>query len=78
MKISEGWVNVIVVIEENDFYMCGIVVLGFDVLEVEFVVSFEVVVLYELVKGFVVGCIIFGDVVCVWMKGDMMDEEVVM
>lgn len=70
------WVNIQQMILVNDLYCCGVVIFGFVVFDEVLLQFFVVVCVFFVVKGFVVGCMIWVEVVCVWFVGEIGDDVV--
>ena len=70
---SAAWRAVAGVIEENDPYCQGIVVLGLEADEATLIASFRQAAGEPMVKGFAVGRTIFGDPARAWLKGEIDD-----
>ena len=77
MVPDAAWQKACAVIEDNDPYCRGIVVLGLDAPFEDLRTSLRVAAGHDLVKGFAIGRTIFGDVARAWMAGNMADEEAV-
>ena len=76
-KTTAAWQNAVDAIERSDPRTRGIVVLGLDAPEAELAASFALAGKQPLVKGFAVGCTIFGDAARAWLAGKITDGEAV-
>ena len=65
------------VIERNDQFTRGIVILGLGESELKLAESFAVAARYPLVKGFAVGRTIFAKSAAAWMAGELTDEQAI-
>ena len=72
-----AWANIVDVIERNDPYCRGVVLLGLSAPISELVDSFEAAAPFRLIKGFAVGRSIFHDVAEDWLSDRMSDDEAV-
>ncbi len=72
-----AWANVASVIEKNDEFCRGIVMLGLDAPEAELAKAFKLAAGIPAVKGFAVGRTLFGEVAQAWLAGKMTDEAAV-
>lgn len=73
----EAWGQIDAVIEANDPFCRGVVLLGLDAPLAELVAGFAAAKTAKSVKGFAVGRTIFGDVARAWLDGRMNDDEAV-
>ncbi len=71
---AKAWSNISAVIQKNDPWCRGIVLLGLDAPEAELAKGFEAVAGQPLVKGFAVGRTIFSHAAQQWLAGRMSDE----
>jgi 5-dehydro-2-deoxygluconokinase len=69
-----AWTNITQVIQSNDPFCRGIVMLGLEAPEVELGKAFETAARTSLVKGFAVGRTIFADAAADWLAGKITDE----
>ena len=72
-----AWKNIGKVIEENDLYCRGIVLLGLEAPEEELRAAFASATTNPWVKGFAVGRTIFAKAAEAWLKGEITDEEAI-
>ena len=72
-----SWQGIVDVIQEQDPYCRGIVLLGLSAPIEELVASFEAAARFPLVKGFAVGRTIFQDVAREWLSGNSSDAEAI-
>ena len=70
---ATAWANIASVIETNDPFCRGIVMLGLDAQEKDLAAAFAAASGVPMVKGFAVGRTIFGDVAERWFAGKMTD-----
>jgi len=77
LKTTEAWRNACDVINRNDPYTRGIVVLGLDAPAQELEASLKVAAGFDLVKGFAIGRTILGDVARQWLADKMSDEDAI-
>ena len=77
MKNQEAWALTCAVIEKNDPYCRGIVVLGLDAPQAHLANSFAAAARHELVKGFAVGRTIFSASAKAWFAGEINDEQAI-
>lgn len=73
----DAWGQIDAVIEANDPFCRGVVLLGLDAPLAELVAGFAAAKTAKSVKGFAVGRTIFGDVARAWLDGRMNDDEAV-
>ena len=76
-KSAAAWRAVDKVIEANDPWCRGVVLLGLDAPQDELEKGFEAAQAAKAVKGFAVGRTIFADAAKAWFAGSMSDEEAV-
>ncbi|MDG6880995.1 5-dehydro-2-deoxygluconokinase [Phocoenobacter uteri] len=74
---EQAWKEISQVIEQNDSYCRGILILGLDAPEEEFKAVFEASKNIPLVKGFAVGRTIFGQPSKQWLANEINDDELV-
>jgi 5-dehydro-2-deoxygluconokinase len=74
---ATAWDNIAAVIETNDPWCRGVVLLGLDAPEAELAKGFAAVAGQPVVKGFAVGRTIFSNAAQKWLKGEMTDEQAV-
>jgi len=74
---AKAWANIGAVIETNDAYCRGIVLLGLDAPEAELATAFKATAGVPAVKGFAVGRTIFGEVAEGWLAGKVSDAAAV-
>jgi 5-dehydro-2-deoxygluconokinase len=74
---AEAWKQVDAVIEANDPFCRGVVLLGLDAPQSELVAGFAAAKTAKSVKGFAVGRTIFGDAARAWLDGRIGDDEAV-
>ncbi|MET0440196.1 MAG: 5-dehydro-2-deoxygluconokinase [Devosia sp.] len=74
---AEAWRQIDAVIEANDPFCRGVVLLGLDAPQSELVAGFAAAKTARSVKGFAVGRTIFGDAARAWLDGRIGDDEVV-
>lgn len=74
---AQAWRNVQAVIERNDPYCRGIVLLGLEAPKDELVKAFEATKAAPSVKGFAVGRTIFVDAAREWLAGRIDDEAAI-
>ena len=72
-----AWANVAGVIQKNDEFCRGIVMLGLDAPEAELGAAFKLAAGVPMVKGFAVGRTLFGEVAQAWLAGKMTDDAAV-
>ncbi|OYR14808.1 bifunctional 5-dehydro-2-deoxygluconokinase/5-dehydro-2-deoxyphosphogluconate aldolase [Brucella thiophenivorans] len=77
LKTAEAWRNACDVINRNDPYTRGIVVLGLDAPAQELEASLKIAAGFDLVKGFAIGRTILGDVARQWLADKMSDEDAI-
>ncbi|WP_375207726.1 bifunctional 5-dehydro-2-deoxygluconokinase/5-dehydro-2-deoxyphosphogluconate aldolase [Hyphococcus sp.] len=70
-----AWDAIASVINENDRYCRGVVLLGLSAREEELIKSFAAAARSPIVKGFAVGRTIFHDATRRWLGGDITDAE---
>jgi 5-dehydro-2-deoxygluconokinase len=73
----EAWRQIDAVIEANDPFCRGVVLLGLDAPQSELVAGFAAAKTAKSVKGFAVGRTIFGDAARAWLDGRIGDDEAV-
>ncbi|WP_244446278.1 bifunctional 5-dehydro-2-deoxygluconokinase/5-dehydro-2-deoxyphosphogluconate aldolase [Devosia riboflavina] len=73
----EAWRQIDAVIEANDPFCRGVVLLGLDAPQSELVAGFAAAKTSKSVKGFAVGRTIFGDAARAWLDGRIGDDEAV-
>ncbi|KRA99990.1 5-dehydro-2-deoxygluconokinase [Devosia sp. Root685] len=73
----EAWRQIDAVIEANDPFCRGVVLLGLDAPLSELVAGFAAAKTAKSVKGFAVGRTIFGDAARAWLDGRIGDDEAV-
>jgi len=74
---AAAWQNIGAVIDRNDPYCRGIVLLGLEAPETELATAFTVTEGQAHVKGFAIGRTIFNDVAKDWLSGRMKDDDAV-
>jgi 5-dehydro-2-deoxygluconokinase len=74
---AEAWNNIGAVIDRNDPYCRGIVLLGLEAPEAELAKAFAVTQGQTHVKGFAIGRTIFNEVAKDWLLGQMQDADAV-
>jgi 5-dehydro-2-deoxygluconokinase len=74
---AEAWRRIDAVIEANDPFCRGVVLLGLDAPQSELVAGFAAAKTAKSVKGFAVGRTIFGEAARAWLDGRMSDDEAV-
>ena len=74
---AQAWRNIQAVIERNDPYCRGIVLLGREAPKDELVKAFEATKAAPSVKGFAVGRTIFADAAREWLAGRIDDEAAI-
>ncbi|POY47119.1 bifunctional 5-dehydro-2-deoxygluconokinase/5-dehydro-2-deoxyphosphogluconate aldolase [Avibacterium paragallinarum] len=74
---AQAWQAISQVIEQNDPYCRGILILGLDAPEETFKQVFNVSANAPLVKGFAVGRTIFGQLSAQWLAGELSDEQLI-
>ena len=74
---AEAWRQIDAVIEANDPFCRGVVLLGLDAPQSELVAGFAAAKTSKSVKGFAVGRTIFGDAARAWLDGRIGDDEAV-
>ncbi|QTF07822.1 5-dehydro-2-deoxygluconokinase [Brenneria izadpanahii] len=72
-----GWRDIGQIIERNDPYCRGVVILGLDAPEASLKAGFAAAADAPWVKGFAVGRTIFGEPATKWFKGELDDAQVV-
>lgn len=73
----DAWKQIDAVIEANDPFCRGVVLLGLDAPQSELVAGFAAAKTARSVKGFAVGRTIFGDAARAWLDGRIGDDEAV-
>ncbi|MEE3608371.1 bifunctional 5-dehydro-2-deoxygluconokinase/5-dehydro-2-deoxyphosphogluconate aldolase [Avibacterium paragallinarum] len=74
---AQAWQAISQVIEQNDPYCRGILILGLDAPEGTFKQVFNASANAPLVKGFAVGRTIFGQPSAQWLAGEISDEQLI-
>lgn len=74
---AQAWQAISQVIEQNDPYCRGILILGLDAPEETFKQVFNASANAPLVKGFAVGRTIFGQPSAQWPAGELSDEQLI-
>lgn len=74
---AQAWQAISQVIEQNDPYCRGILILGLDAPEEAFEQVFNASANAPLVKGFAVGRTIFGQPSAQWLAGELSDEQLI-
>ncbi len=74
---SHAWTQISTVIEQNDKYCRGILILGLDAPEEHFDAVFKASAHAPLVKGFAVGRTIFGQPSIDWLAGKLNDQQLI-
>lgn len=74
---AKAWAHISEVIQANDPYCRGILILGLDAPEEKFKAVFDASVNAPLVKGFAVGRTIFGQPSGEWLSGKLTDDELI-
>ncbi|OOF53058.1 5-dehydro-2-deoxygluconokinase [Rodentibacter genomosp. 2] len=74
---SSEWDKICGLIQKNDAYCRGILILGLDAPEEQFESVFNAAANKPLVKGFAVGRTIFGQPSTEWLAGKLNDEELI-
>ena len=77
IKNDDAWEATCSAVSNNDPYCRGIVVLGLDAPKEHLAASFASAAKHDLVKGFAVGCTIFGDTARAWFADNISDEQAV-
>jgi len=72
-----AWRNIEAVIERNDRWCRGVVLLGLSAPVDELLASFKVAATVPVVKGFAVGRTIFADVARDWLGGAITDDQAI-
>ncbi|MCR1837946.1 5-dehydro-2-deoxygluconokinase [Rodentibacter caecimuris] len=75
---SSEWDKISGLIQKNDAYCRGILILGLDAPEEQFEAIFNAAANKPLVKGFAVGRTIFGQPSTEWLAGKLNDEELIL
>lgn len=73
----EAWGNISAVIEQNDPYCRGVLLLGLEAPQDELAAGFAAVADFPVVKGFAVGRTLFAKPVRAWLAGSIDDETLV-
>jgi 5-dehydro-2-deoxygluconokinase len=76
-KSAAAWRAIEDIVEKQDAYCRGIVMLGLEAPELELASTFRIASDTRLVKGFAVGRTIFADAADRWLSGKMTDEQAV-
>ncbi len=71
---KQSWQKICDVINQNDPYCRGIVLLGLDATIDKLLSVFNIAVQYKLVKGFTIGRSVFGDIAKSWFNGKIDDD----
>ena len=74
---AKAWAHISEVIQANDPYCRGILILGLDAPEDKFKAVFDASANAPLVKGFAVGRTIFGQPSGEWLSGKLTDDELI-
>jgi 5-dehydro-2-deoxygluconokinase len=74
---AEAWRGVAEVIEANDLWCRGVVLLGLEAPEAELEQAFRAAASAPVVRGFAVGRTLFADAARAWLAGDMDDAAAV-
>ncbi len=74
---AEGWTALSRIIEQNDSYCRGILILGLDAPETVFDETFKAAANAPLVKGFAVGRTIFAEPSADWLAGNLNDQQLI-
>ncbi|MBX3581691.1 MAG: 5-dehydro-2-deoxygluconokinase [Rhizobiaceae bacterium] len=74
---SAAWANIGAVIERNDPWCRGVVLLGLDAPQAELEAAFSATANAPIVKGFAVGRTIFADAAEKWLAGGIDDETAI-
>lgn len=74
---AQTWADISAVIEQNDKYCRGILILGLDAPESQFESVFKASANAPLVKGFAVGRTIFGQPSADWLAGKLDDQQLI-
>jgi 5-dehydro-2-deoxygluconokinase len=77
LKTDAAWRNVAAVVEANDPWCRGVVILGLEASEQNLRASFAVAARHPLVKGFAVGRTIFAEAAKAWLRGEIDDARAV-
>jgi len=77
MQNHAAWQETCAMIEKNDPYCRGVVVLGLDAPMAELSASFGVAAKHNLVKGFAVGRTIFAAAAQEWLAGALSDQKAI-
>ena len=72
-----GWSALSRIIEQNDSYCRGILILGLDAPETVFDETFKAAADAPLVKGFAVGRTIFAEPSADWLAGNLNDQQLI-
>jgi len=72
-----AWATTCTAITDNDYWCCGILVLGLDASKDHLRASFGSAAKHDLVKGFAVGRTIFSNAAQKWVVGDMSDAQAI-
>jgi 5-dehydro-2-deoxygluconokinase len=72
-----AWANIVDVIEQNDPYCRGVVLLGLSAPIPDLIASFEAAAPFRLIRGFAVGRSIFHDVAQDWLSDRIADHEAI-
>lgn len=74
---DSAWQNITDVIETNDAYCRGVVMLGLSASQEKLAADFAIAAKHSQVKGFAVGRTIFAAPALAWFKGDIDDDNAV-
>jgi 5-dehydro-2-deoxygluconokinase len=74
---ADAWARIGAVIEQNDPWCRGVVLLGLDAPQAELEAAFAATADAPVVKGFAVGRTIFAEVAEKWLAGRMSDDDAV-
>ncbi|TNH04206.1 bifunctional 5-dehydro-2-deoxygluconokinase/5-dehydro-2-deoxyphosphogluconate aldolase [Testudinibacter sp. TR-2022] len=74
---ADGWADLSQIIESNDSYCRGILILGLDAPESVFDATFKAAANAKLVKGFAVGRTIFAEPSAEWLAGKLDDQQLI-
>jgi len=74
---SAAWANIEAVIEKNDPWCRGVVLLGLDAPQADLEAAFRATANVPIVKGFAVGRTLFADAAEKWLSGKIDDEAAI-
>ncbi|HBO37843.1 MAG TPA: 5-dehydro-2-deoxygluconokinase, partial [Pasteurellaceae bacterium] len=74
---AQTWTDISRIVEQNDPYCRGILILGLDAPEEWFEAIFKASANAPLVKGFAVGRTIFGQPSAEWLAGKLNDQQLI-